>query len=381
MHIVVITPGYPYRESNIFSFVKQLAVTMADLGEIITVIRIPARITAALKKSKSPEPEFIYEYTSKDSKIGVYRLNYNHFQAKDYSNQYILDSIYCLLSKIHAKTSIDALFCHFWDTVSYISDFSRVYRIPLFVANGESCLNTCNFPDSIHDAISGVICVSSKCKEESITKGYVKRGGPIVILPNSVDPEVFHPINKDLIRGLLGFPKEAFIVAFVGLFIHRKGADRVSEAIKRLNIPNIYSIFIGDYTEGDSSSGPFGERVLYSGSVFHREIPKYLACADVFCLPTLNEGCSNAIVEALACGLPIISSNLSFNDEILSTQNSIRINPLDIDEIANAILTLYNDPLLRTKMSMSARKITDKFSIISRAKLIIEFIKANVLNV
>lgn len=354
---------------------------MADLGEIITVIRIPARITAALKKSKSPEPEFIDEYTSKDSKIGVYRLNYNHHRAIDYSNQYILDSIYCLLSKIHAKTSIDALFCHFWDTVSYISDFSRAYKIPLFVANSESCLDPCKFPDSIHDTIAGAICVSSKCKEESITKGYIKRGLPIIILPNSVDPEVFHPISKDLTRGLFGFPKNAFIVAFVGLFIHRKGANRVSEAIKKLNIPDIYTIFIGDYTEGDSSSGPFGERVIYRGSVYHKEIPKYLACADVFCLPTLNEGCSNAIVEALACGLPIISSNLSFNDDILSNQNSIRVNPLDIDEIANAILTLYNDPLLRTKMSMSARKITDKFSIIQRAKLILEFIKANVLNV
>lgn len=353
---------------------------MADLGETITVIRIPAKITAALKKSKSIEPEYIDEYTSKDSKIGVYRLNYNHHQAIDYSNQNILNNINCLLSKIHSETSIDALFCHFWDTVSNISDFSRVYKIPLFVANGESCLDPCKFSDSIHHTIAGVICVSSKCKEESITKGYIKRGLPIIILPNSVDPEVFHPISKDLTRGQFGFPKNAFIVAFVGLFIHRKGAERVSEAIKRLNIPDIYSIFIGEYTEGNKSYGPFGARILHRGPVPHDEIPKYLACADVFCLPTLNEGCSNAIVEALACGLPIISSNLSFNDEILSNQNSIRINPLDIDEIANAILTLYNDPHLRTKMSMSARKITEGFSIISRAKQIIDFIKAYVPN-
>src|SRR5699024_5669445 len=99
---------------------------------------------------------------------------------------------------------------------------------------------------------------------------------------------------------------------------------------------------------------------------------------DVFLLPTLAEGCSNAIVEAIACGLPIISSDLPFNDDILDKNNSIRINPLDISEIKSAIIELCNDSEKRESMSESSVKKSKDLTLNKRTKDIIKFMNTQI---
>lgn len=375
MHIVFITPGYPFKESSVFSFVRQIAEAMADLGQNISVLRIPAKITAALNSSSGEEPDFTTETTRKGSAIDVYRINNVNYLSDDRYSLGLSEQISNVLCKIAARRSIDVMYAHFWDTANTVCDFARHNCIPLFVANGESQLVLCKYDSSFFKSISGVVCVSSKCQAESVSQGYIKNDLPTIILPNGVDTSLFYPRDKYEAREQLGFCRDIFIVIFVGLFIRRKGANRVSEAISLLNIPDIKSIFLGDYTIGDRTSGPTCNGILFKGNVRHDDIPKYLACADVFCLPTLNEGCSNAIVEALACGLPIISSNLSFNDDILNEDYSIRVNPNNIQDISNAIFTLYHNKSLCEKMSMAALKAASDYSIIHRAERIIDFIK------
>ena len=91
-------------------------------------------------------------------------------------------------------------------------------------------------------------------------------------------------------------------------------------------------------------------------------------------LPTLNEGCSNAIVEAIACGLPIISSNLPFNDDILDSSNALLVNPESVDDIASAIKQLMDNSDLRQKLAEGSKEKAKSLRIEFRAKKIIEFI-------
>ncbi len=67
-------------------------------------------------------------------------------------------------------------------------------------------------------------------------------------------------------------------------------------------------------------------------------IPNYICASDVFVLPTTAEGCCNAIIEAMGCGLPIVSSDRAFNYDILNEENSILVDPESVDEIDNAII-------------------------------------------
>ena len=91
-------------------------------------------------------------------------------------------------------------------------------------------------------------------------------------------------------------------------------------------------------------------------------------------LPTLAEGCCNAIVEAMSCGLPIISSNLSFNWDVLDDNNSIMVDPNDVNAIAKAIEQLRDDKELRSRMAASSLEKAKSLTIDQRARGIIDFL-------
>lgn len=76
----------------------------------------------------------------------------------------------------------------------------------------------------------------------------------------------------------------------------------------------------------------------------------------------------------MACGLPVISSNLPFNDDILDESCSIRIDPNSIEELANAIELLRNDTELKDKLSEGALSKAKGFTIDQRAAAILRFI-------
>ena len=103
-------------------------------------------------------------------------------------------------------------------------------------------------------------------------------------------------------------------------------------------------------------------------------IPVFLNAIDVFCLPTLNEGSCNAIVEAGACGVPVISSDLPFNYDILSKDNAILINPNSIDSISSAINELHKDSSKRLDLSRRIMDSATKFDIRNRIDNILNFI-------
>lgn len=369
MNILVITPDYPDRYKVHYPFVKQLVDEFARQGHQCTVIA-PYSIT----KNKRFYPAKEY-----DGDVMVYRPNHLSFSNLKIGQVRLSDFFRRKAIKRATKwlpVKPDVVYCHFWECAIEAYPYAKSENIPLFVATGESSITAINTSGAVtsemSEFIKGVICVSSKNKEESISLGLTTED-KCMVKPNAVNSELFKKLDKKECRQKLGLPQDAFIVSFVGAFIERKGVMRVADAIKQIKGEPVYSCFIGR-----GAQDPDCANILHKGGLFHEQIPEYLNASDVFVLPTLAEGCCNAIVEAMSCGLPIISSNLPFNWDVLDDSNSIMIDPKDVDAIAKAIEKLRDDKEYRNKMAMSSLKKAEELTIDQRAKSVLDFIQSKI---
>ena len=380
MNIFFFVNRFPTKEQPYTAFLSVLAEEMVRQGHDITVIS-PQSLTTILKNRTNILPTYCeYSVPGLNLKhvIKVYRPYTLSFQIGIFHKlTHILNRslLSCFLSKIPKP---DICYAHFWSSASNALSYVKRNQIPLFVATGEDTISihkrlSNKTISEINQLTKGVICVSTKNMHESIQVGLTSTD-KCIVLPNSVDNNLFYSRDKKEIRKQLKIDDDDFVVIFVGRFNYRKGALRLSDAIKQLNCKKIKSIFIGSLIEGNNLE-PNCDGILFKGNLPHEQIPNYLCASDVFVLPSLAEGCSNSIVEAMSCGLPIISSNLPFNYDILDDSNSILINPESIDEIAKAINKLYRDNNLRENLSKASLMKAKELTIQKRVSKIITFIR------
>ena len=368
MKILVQTPDYPDSKRENFAFVKQLVDEMALQGHSLQVVA-PYCVSHNKRFYKKIEVVKMGKGI-----IRVYRPHYisfsnlvvKGFRPSDWAFKCAMERG---LRMIEEKP--DVIYGHFWSTAFYGYKFAEANNIPLFVASGESEIdfrNNSTKRQGFCDYVSGVICVSTKNLEESIRLNLTTRE-KCAIFPNAIDASFFRRHDKVSCRTRLGIPQGIFIACFLGWFNERKGSERLSQAISKIRDgKKIYSFFIG---EGPLS--PTCSNILFEGKLPHNQIPEYLNAADIFVLPTLQEGCCNAIIEAMACGLPIVSSNMPFNWDVLDSSNSIMVDPYNTDEIADAIRKLRDDKDLLTNLSLGALKKAEELTIDNRAKNILGF--------
>ena len=263
--------------------------------------------------------------------------------------------------------------------------YAMTHNVPLFVACGEgddaldnwASVLTEEQRERIRKSVNGVISVSTENKRKCLSYG-ISEEKNTVVLPNCVNDKVFRPRDMSAFRKELGAGEDDFVICFTGGFVDRKGYNRLAQAVDSLNDSSIKVLFCGAPMPGYENEKPQCNGMLFCGSVNHDDMPKYLCASDVFVLPTLKEGCCNAIVEALACGIPVISSNRPFNDDILNDSNSILINPESVEEIAAAIKKLKNDKELYGQLKKNTVSNSSNYSIVTRAKKVRAFIESKV---
>lgn len=384
MKIALISGGYPTLERQYLVFVQQLVEKLIDLGVEITVIA-PQSIDHSIVHRESMLPYKNIHRTKSNIEYIVYRPKYFSFGGRGgMLGKLSYYTRHRGIFKILDKIQYDCIYTHFWENCLQVYKYCNHTRTPLFIACGEgdnaleTMVKTMSKAEltALKKAVAGVISVSTENKRKCIDFNLVEESN-IIVLPNCVDENIFSPQLDKSFRKEIGLSEEDFLVMFVGGFIERKGPDRVARAINMLNDPNIKSIFVGKFFDGEKID-PICQGIIHKGPLHHDNLPKYLNIADVFVLPTLKEGCSNAIVEALAMGVPVISSDGAFNDDILDEKNSIRLDPNDVDAIASAIRKLKDDKDLRIRMSEYSLSRHEEYSILGRAKKIISFIKARI---
>lgn len=378
MRICFITNRYPTEDYPANTFLDKLVCEMAEQETECTVIAPYRPIVDRINKKNYKTPFYRERVTASGKIIKIYNPTYFWGTNKKIAGinmaQIGLNLFASCVDKVIKKHKLDfdAVYGHFILPSGFTAaEIGKKYNKPSFFAYGESSFETVSNSFSDEEIcnklrnISGIIAVSGKNRDE-LLEHRVMAPEKIRVFPNAIDADVFHIMDKNAARRKLGIDNKDFVVAFVGHFINRKGSKRLSAALDK--VPGAKSIFVGA-----GSEKPICDNIIFQGRLPHSQIPEYLNAADIFVLPTLAEGCCNAIVEAMACGLPIISSDLPFNDDILTDENSIRIDPNDIDAIAEAIKTLRDNPTIRQKMAEAALETAKSLTIQKRAENILAF--------
>ena len=377
--ITVIAGNYPASGRTALVFVQQLMHAMIGQGAKITVVAYQSVIHSLVHREKLL-PRHSTGVTEDGVEYDIYRPYTLSFGNKDFLKKVMKwfnrRSILSTIKKVNS----DVLYAHFWSSALPVYEYAKQNNMPLFVACGEGDDALENMVATmpkeqlaaLASAVTGVVSVSSENKRKCIDFGLSKAENTDVF-PNCVNTAFFHKRDAKEMKERLGIKDCDFVLFFVGSFTPRKGPDRVAQAIKNLNDPRIKVMFIGKPFPGYAYDFDC-PGIIHKGPLDHELIPEYMNCADVFVLPTQKEGCSNAVVEALAMGLPVISSDGPFNDDILDEKNSIRINPDDVEALTEAIRKLRDDKELHKSMADYSNSRHEEYSIEGRAKKILYFI-------
>lgn len=153
-------------------------------------------------------------------------------------------------------------------------------------------------------------------------------GAKVLTVGNGVDADRFHPQPRATVRTALGIPLDARVLITVGGLVERKGFHRVIDCLPALlsAFPTLHYLVVGGAgPEGDYSARlhdqvrrlGLGERVRFLGALGPDGVSQALCAADVFVLATRNEGWANVLLEAMACGLPVIATDVGGNAEVV----------------------------------------------------------------
>lgn len=185
--------------------------------------------------------------------------------------------------------------------------------------------------------------------------------------------------EKAALRKKLGIPNTHFVLLYVGQFIGRKGVETLLEAVKILNKPKLSLILLGYGPEKEQYQAYIGQHGLSNVKfVDHQEVAelaKTYACADLFVLPSTEETWGLVINEAMACGLPIITTDKvgAAPDLVLQGKNGYTVTANDPDQLAKMIKKLYQDREVAKKMGKKSQEIILKAT---PQKAALEFRKA-----
>lgn len=155
-----------------------------------------------------------------------------------------------------------------------------------------------------------VIALNSYGKEQLMNHGC--KEGKIEIIPQPIDTEkFFRPKDKKIIRKKLDLPLDKKIVLYVGRLSRLKGMKTFLNVIPEVgNKRNMLFLFIGKGEYCDELK-KLGRNIRIIEGVPHDAIPEYYQASDLLVHPSLTEGISNTMLEAISCGLPVLARDIS----------------------------------------------------------------------
>lgn len=263
----------------------------------------------------------------------------------------------------HAVTLLLSLFLEFWRIRHYRPDcmlmswafpdgvagtvIARLLGLPAVIKIHGSDINM----HLLHESRARQILWSMKYAQHivSVSKALASRlvesGVPIEkirVIYNGVDKDVFKPITDA--RHQLGLPEDRDILLYVGNLKQEKGCVDLIDAFAMISKRNqkLHLYYIGTGREESTLSARILDegletKVTFLGSLGHDKLSAWVNAATILALPSYNEGVPNVLLEAMACGTPVVATEVGGIPEIVPPQAGILTAPGDVQALAVAL--------------------------------------------
>ncbi len=385
MKVCILTHGYPrFHDDTTAPFIESIAETLQKQDKISVTVLTP-------DTSK-------FERTAADHDVNLHTYRYffpRRLQLLGYSNTLINDYklkryVYLLapfmilsgifhLFQLHRKYRFDVIHAHWLLPNGFIGAvIAKLCKIPLVITLHGSDI----FVSKLNPIFKGTAKWTLKhtAMVTSVTPAFLpelaKLGvpdGKRCLIPNGVNPEIFPPpSHKKLIELCKRFEiSESSLVVFaLGRVVLKKGFDILIQALPKVRekIPQVKVIIGGDGSDLTrlktlAKELDVSDILKFPGTINRSEVPLYFYLCDLFVLPAVvdpsgnMDGCPIVILEAMACGKPVVSSAISGIPVVVQNEKTgILVEEKNPEALAKAIVSLLKDSAKREQFGSAGQQ-------------------------
>jgi len=201
--------------------------------------------------------------------------------------------------------------------------------------------------------------VVSRALERVALQHYGLRPDKVRYIRTGVDTERFRPGGSRELRRALGVPDGALVFGFTGRLVIEKSLEMLLDAFASLRIPEARLMLVGEGPCRADLERRAGQGVIFTGRV--EDSAPYYAAMDIFVMSSVTEQTPNALLEAMACGLPAVCTDVGDTSQILGER---AVAPGDSARYRDALLRVAGDAALRAALGARNRqRAVDLFSV------------------
>lgn len=279
---------------------------------------------------------------------------------------------------------IDIVHAHYlYPTAIIGARAARAAHLPLVLtAHGNDVDNAAasRFAGRVSQALSeaAAIVAVSRHLARNLAEKFPVEPDTIEIIDCGVDTDLFKPMDKADARLLLDLPADTKVVVFAGYLSESKGIGTLLAAHRKLVAQDRHALLVvlgGGPMAADVATAARDPKVKglvrVAGEVRHDEMPHWMAAADVVAVPSHREGFGLVALEAMACGAPVLASDVGGLPEIVTYgKTGLLVPPADPDRLAGAIEKVLSENLAPT-FAEAARRTAEQHSIKRQAQRLV----------
>lgn len=345
--------------------VQRIAHMLIDLGYDVHVAVFRAVFRDQRAMAAAGEFQRLSCQTVETNGVTVHRLKpaVRSIQAKE--QDYFCD-LYGQLQTLHRQYQFDLLHAFFINEMGFLTTLlGQEEGIPVINSVRGADLHKHLFSPQQFGQI--VWTLENSAWTTFVSRGLMHRArtlAPSIEEKSSAFWNAIAPLDfSNLPEPALVHRLQGTVIGSVGSFRDKKGVEYLLDACQSLRDQSFTLLFVGDFVAKERDywmqeierSG-MTDQIVITGKVSHAEAIAYLPHMDIFAIPSLHDGCPNAMLEAMLAARPVVGTNVDAIGEILEDGvNGLVVNPADAAGLAHALEQLITQPQLREQLGLAAR--------------------------